>query len=116
MPVAMSEQRFAELVEDALDLLPEQFASAMNNVVVLIEERNPDDDSILGLYEGIALPDRDSNYVGQLPDRILIYRDALLQACASEQDVVDEVATTVVHEIAHHFGIDDERLHQLGWA
>ena len=71
---------------------------------------------ILGLYRGIALTERDSWYAGSLPDTITIYREALLDFCDSEADVVDEVAITVIHEIAHHFGIDDERLHELGWG
>ncbi len=116
MPVEMTRARFEELVADALDLVPEQFAAAMNNVVVLVEDRDPEDPSLLGLYEGVALTDRDSTYGGELPDRITVYRAALLDACETEQGVIDEVAVTVVHEIAHHFGIDDEKLHALGWG
>ena len=116
MPVEMTRTRFEELVGDALDLLPAEFAAAMNNVVVLVEDANAEDPSLLGLYEGIALTERDSTYSGVLPDRITIYRDPLLYMCADEDEVVDEVAVTVVHEIAHHFGIDDEKLHDLGWA
>ncbi|MBB5154173.1 putative Zn-dependent protease with MMP-like domain [Saccharopolyspora phatthalungensis] len=112
----MSRARFEELVADALDLLPAEFAAAMNNVVVLVEDTNPEDPSLLGLYEGIALTERDSTYSGVLPDRITIYREPLLDMCADEAEVVDEVAVTVVHEIAHHFGIDDEKLHALGWG
>ncbi|PKW13594.1 metallopeptidase family protein [Saccharopolyspora spinosa] len=116
MPVEMTRARFEELVADALDLLPTEFAAAMNNVVVLVEDTNPEDPSLLGLYEGIALTERDSTYSGVLPDRITIYREPLLGMCADEEEVVDEVAVTVVHEIAHHFGIDDEKLHALGWG
>jgi predicted Zn-dependent protease with MMP-like domain len=112
----MSRQRFDELVSDALDLIPEQLASAIDNVVVLVEGRNPDEPDLLGLYQGVALTERDSWYAGSLPDTITIYRDALLEGCADESEVVDEVAVTVIHEIAHHFGIDDERLHELGWG
>lgn len=116
MPVEMTQARFEELVADALDLLPSQFAAAMNNVVVLIEDRDPSDPSLLGLYDGVALTERDSDYAGVLPDRITLYREALLDMCGSEQEVVEEVAVTVLHEIAHHFGIDDETLHSLGWG
>lgn len=116
MPVEMSQQRFEELVTDALDLLPEQFAKAMNNVVVLVEEHDPQDPTLLGVYVGVALTERDSDYGGVLPDRITIYRRPLLDMCADEDEVVNEVAITVVHEIAHHFGIDDQRLHELGWG
>jgi predicted Zn-dependent protease with MMP-like domain len=116
MPVEMSRQRFEELVSDALDLIPAEFAKAMNNVVVLVEEYNPESPSILGLYHGIALTERTSNYGGVLPDRISIYRQPILSICDTDEDVIEEVAITVVHEIAHHFGIDDHRLHELGWG
>lgn len=112
----MSAQRFDELVSDALDLIPPELAAAIDNVVVLVENRHPEEPELLGLYEGIALTERDTTYAGALPDTITIYRDALLDICDSDGDVVEEVAITVIHEIAHHFGIDDDRLHQLGWA
>ncbi len=112
----MSAERFEELVSDALDQIPPELAAGLDNVVVLVEDRHPDEPDLLGLYEGIALTERDSHYAGALPDAIFIYRDALLDMCGSEAEVVDEVKITVVHEIAHHFGIDDERLHELGWA
>jgi predicted Zn-dependent protease with MMP-like domain len=114
--VRMRPQRFDELVSDALDRIPAELAAATDNVVVLVEDRNPDEPDLLGLYHGVALTERDSSYAGSLPDTITIYRDALLDVCESEDEVVEEVAITVIHEIAHHFGIDDKRLHQLGWA
>ena len=116
MAVRMDPQRFDELVSDALDLVPPKLATAMDNVVVLVDDRHPDDDELLGLYEGVALTERDSHYAGSLPDTITIYRDALLEVCDGDEEVVDEVTITVMHEIAHHFGIDDDRLHELGWA
>ncbi|MCB0916927.1 metallopeptidase family protein [Mycolicibacterium poriferae] len=116
MAVRMSPQRFEELVGDALDLIPQQLAAAIDNVVILVADRNAEEPELLGLYEGVALTERDSFYAGALPDTISIYREALLDVCDSEQQVVDEVAVTVIHEVAHHFGIDDERLHELGWA
>ena len=85
-------------------------------MVILVADRNAEEPDLLGLYEGVALTERDSFYAGALPDTISIYREALLDVCDSEQQVVDEVAVTVIHEVAHHFGIDDERLHELGWA
>jgi predicted Zn-dependent protease with MMP-like domain len=114
--VRMDPQRFDELVSDALDLIPPELAAAMDNVVVLVEARHPREPELLGLYEGVALTERDSDYSGSLPDAITIYREALLDACASDDEVVEEVATTVIHEIAHHFGIGDSRLDELGWA
>ncbi|NKY49938.1 metallopeptidase family protein [Nocardia vermiculata] len=117
MPVTMSESRFEELVGDALDSIPAELTRAIENVVVLIEPRDRDDPHLLGLYHGIALTDRmDSQYGGALPDTVTIYREAILEMCSDEQEVVDEVAITVVHEIAHYFGIDEQRLHQLGWG
>jgi predicted Zn-dependent protease with MMP-like domain len=110
----MDPRRFDELVSDALDLIPPELAAAMDNVVVLVEDRHPEDAELLGLYEGVALTERDSDYAGALPDAITIYRQALLDV--SDDDVVEEVAITVIHEIAHHFGIDDHRLEELGWA
>ncbi|NVN51382.1 hypothetical protein HLY00_1125 [Mycolicibacterium hippocampi] len=112
----MTPQRFDELVGDALDLIPSELARAIDNVVILVAPRNDEEPDLLGLYEGIALTERDSSYGGSLPDTITIYRDALLDVCGSPEEVVEEVAVTVIHEIAHHFGIDDDRLHELGWA
>jgi predicted Zn-dependent protease with MMP-like domain len=114
--VEMSRRRFDELVAEALDTIPPELTRAMDNVVVLVDDRNDDEPSLLGLYEGVALTERTSDYGGVLPDRITIYRDAILDVCEDEDDVVDEVAVTVVHEVAHHFGIDEETLHRLGWG
>ena len=116
MPVEMSRARFEELVSDALDQVPPKFAAAMDNVVVLVEECNEEAPDILGLYHGIALTERTSHYSGALPDRISIYREPILDICDTEDDVVEEVLITVMHELGHHFGIDDERLHELGWG
>lgn len=116
MPVQMGPERFEGLVSEALDLIPPDLAAAMNNVVVLVADRHPQDPELLGLYEGIALTERDSSYAGALPDTVTIFRESLLEICETEQDVVEEVAITVIHEMAHHFGIDDERLHELGWG
>nr|WP_312858520.1 metallopeptidase family protein [Pseudonocardia pini] len=112
----MDRERFEELVSDALDEVPPRLTAAMDNVVVLVEDRHPEDPELLGLYEGVALTERTSDYGGVLPDRITIFREAILAICETEEDVVHEVAVTVVHEIAHHFGIDEETLHELGWG
>jgi predicted Zn-dependent protease with MMP-like domain len=116
MPVAMPEKRFEELVSDALDLIPPELARAIDNVVVLIEPRDPDDPHLLGLYHGVALTERDTQYGGSLPDTVTVYREAILDICSTADEVVEEVAITVIHEIAHYFGIDDDRLHELGWG
>ncbi|MFD6859368.1 metallopeptidase family protein [Rhodococcus sp. NPDC060086] len=112
----MSDERFEGLVSDALDEIPAALTRAIDNVVVLVEPRHEDEPDLLGLYQGIALTERDSHYAGSLPDTITIYRDAILDICHTDDDVVHEVAVTVVHEIAHYFGIEEERLHQLGWG
>ncbi|SCL39018.1 Predicted Zn-dependent protease, minimal metalloprotease (MMP)-like domain [Micromonospora pallida] len=113
----MSRERFEELVGEALDEVPEELLALMSNVVILVEDDSPPGEpELLGLYEGHALTERGWDYSGVLPDRILIYRRPILRICDSDEDVVDEVAVTVVHEIAHHFGIDDDRLHELGWG
>ncbi len=112
----MTPERFDELVSDALDLIPAELAAAIDNVVVLVADRDPEEPDVLGLYQGIALTERDSTYGGALPDTITIFRGSLLDICETEDEVVEQVAITVIHEIAHHFGIDDERLHELGWG
>lgn len=116
MPVEMERERFEELVGEALDEVPEELLALMSNVVILVEDDPPPGEDLLGLYEGHALTDRGWDYAGVLPDRILIYRNPILRICDTDEDVIDEVAVTVVHEIAHHFGIDDARLHELGWG
>jgi predicted Zn-dependent protease with MMP-like domain len=117
MPVEMSTERFEELVGDALDEVPQELLDLMDNVVILVVDDPPEDEpNLLGLYEGHSLTHRGWDYSGVLPDRILIYRNPILGICATEDDVIEEVAITVVHEIAHHFGIDDARLHALGWG
>ena len=107
---------FEGLVADALDKVPPELMTLVDNVVFLVEDRNPEEPSLLGLYEGYALTERGWHYGGDLPDRIMIYREAICDICSSEDEVVDEVTITVVHEIAHHFGIEEERLHELGWG
>ncbi|MGY1719927.1 metallopeptidase family protein [Blastococcus sp. SYSU DS0552] len=107
---------FEELVADALDQVPPELMGLLDNVVVLVEDRNPDEPELLGLYEGYALTERGWDYGGSLPDRIMIYREAICDICETEEEVVEEVTVTVVHEIAHHFGIEEDRLHELGWG
>ncbi|MGH9136965.1 MAG: metallopeptidase family protein [Acidimicrobiales bacterium] len=115
--MAVTPERFEELVEDALDGIPEELAALMDNVAVFIEARSRQR-GLLGRYEGVPLTSRGNSYGigGGVPDRITIFRDPILAMCRSEDDVVRQVTITVVHEIAHHFGIGDRRLHELGWA
>jgi predicted Zn-dependent protease with MMP-like domain len=117
MPVEMSPERFEELVSEALDQVPGELMQFLSNVVILVEDDSPPGEpDLLGLYEGHALTERGWDYSLVLPDRITIYRNPTLRVCDTEDDVVEEVTVTVVHEIAHHFGISDDRLHDLGWA
>lgn len=109
-------ERFEELVSDALDAIPAELARKMENVAVVVADRALDP-HLLGLYEGIPLTERADYGVGAvMPDRITIFREPILQRCDSEAEVVEQVRVTVIHEVAHHFGIDDERLTELGWA
>ncbi|GAB5078663.1 metallopeptidase family protein [Arthrobacter sp. AD-310] len=119
----MSADEFEAAVTDALDSIPEKLARAMDNVAVFIEDDyvpGPGEDPdtvLLGVYEGIPLTERGSWWdAGSLPDRITIFREPILEICSSREDVIHEVAVTVVHEVAHHFGISDDRLHELGWG
>lgn len=109
--------QFDDLVTEALDLIPAELARLMSNCVVLVaDDVEPGSPSLLGLYEGTPLTERGGWYTGVLPDRITIYRLPILRMCQDTHEVVDEVRITVVHEVAHHFGIDDDRLHDLGWS
>ena len=112
----MSEEEFEDAVAEALDTLPPELARHIDNVVVLVEDEHPDEPDLLGLYEGIPLTERGTTYGGVLPDRITIYRLPTVERWDARAEVVDDVRITVVHEIAHHFGIDDERLHELGYG
>jgi predicted Zn-dependent protease with MMP-like domain len=106
--------RFEEMVVKALDGLPEELGRLMRNVAVTVEH-DAGPPGLLGLYQGIPLTSRTSQYAGVLPDRITIYRRAICAVCDSEEEVAVQVRRTVIHEIAHHFGIDDARLREFGW-
>lgn len=108
--------RFEELVAEALDRIPDELGAHMENVAVVVEEAAEDRD-LFGLYEGVPLTSRGpESYAWVMPDRITIYRRTICSVCSSEGEVVAQVRKTVVHEVAHHFGIDDRRLEELGWA
>lgn len=112
----ISVDAFEVEVSKALDLLPPDLAVLMDNVVVIVEDENTDEPDIVGLYEGVPLTEREGYGWLDLPDRVSVYRLALCAHCAAPEELVDEIMITVVHEVAHHFGIDDERLEELGWG
>jgi predicted Zn-dependent protease with MMP-like domain len=113
----LSREDFEALVTDALDDIPAELLSHIDNCVVLVEEYPPPGErTLLGLYDGIPLTERGTSYGAVLPDRILIFRQPILAICDTVEEVVRQVRITVVHEIAHHFGIDDDRLHELGYG
>jgi predicted Zn-dependent protease with MMP-like domain len=115
--IEMPRDRFDGLVASALDEVPGELSALIDNCVVLVEDEPPDHDpDLLGVYVGTPLTERDLGYTMALPDRITIFRHPILAICSTEEQVVAEVRITVVHEIAHHFGIDDDRLHDLGYA
>lgn len=107
---------FEALVVEELDALPDEMTEGLENVVFVVEDRNASDPTMLGLYEGFALTDRGQYGFGELPDRIILYREALLDFCADLDTLRDEIHITLVHEIAHYYGIDEKRLHELGWG
>lgn len=125
MPIRVSRQAFARLVEEALASIPEPLRARMDNVGIIIEEWptreqleesgvDPDD-QLFGLYEGIPLIERGILADPLMPDRISIFRGPLAEACDSEEEIREEVRRTVIHEVAHHFGIDEDALADLGY-
>jgi predicted Zn-dependent protease with MMP-like domain len=117
MALKVSPERFEELVDEALDSIPQQLFDLVENCALIIEEEpDPELGDVLGYYDGTPLSERTSQYAGVLPDRILIFRGPLLRLVSSEPELVDEVRITVWHEIAHFFGMDDDELDDLGYA
>lgn len=121
MPFAMSDEDFDTAVGDALDSIPPRLASKIDNVAVFVEDRyqpqrwEDPTANLLGLYEGIPLTER-GNEPWAMPDHITLYKEAICEICTSRDEVVEQVRITVVHEVAHFFGIDDATLHRLGWG
>ena len=117
MPLSLDEAAFEALVVDELDLLPDEMVDGLDNIVFVTEAR-PEDGSLdlLGLYDGTALTERDRYGFGELPDRIVLYREPLLAIAEDLEHLKDQIHITLVHEIAHYYGIDDAQLHELGWA
>lgn len=123
MDLEMSDDAFEALVQQAIDAIPESIFAMMDNVIFFIEDEyspepgEPENPEILGIYDGISLTERDLDWAaGALPDRITIFKNPTLRICKTTDDVVREVGITVMHEVAHHFGIDDAKLHELGWG
>lgn len=117
MAIEMGADEFEGYVNEALDSIPAELIDLLDNcIIVIADDAPPEDPELLGLYEGIPLTERGVSYGGVLPDTISIFRNPTLAICDTVEDVIDEVHITVVHEIAHFFGIDDDRLHELGYA
>jgi predicted Zn-dependent protease with MMP-like domain len=115
--VDLDDDDFDDLVAEALDRIPPPLAALMDNVVVLVEdEPPPEEEGVLGLYVGTPLTERDSTYTFQPPDQVFVYRGPLLRMCTDAEELAEEIEITVVHEVAHHFGIDDDQLHEMGWG
>ncbi|GLK17513.1 MULTISPECIES: metallopeptidase family protein [Herbiconiux] len=113
----MTADDFEALVGDELDQLPDDMLDGLDNVVFVVDDR-PEDGSLdlLGLYDGVAVTERGQYGFGEMPDRITLYREPLLAICDDVEELRDQVHVTLVHEIAHYYGIDDEKLHELGWG
>jgi predicted Zn-dependent protease with MMP-like domain len=112
--VDVGREEFEDMISRALDGLPPDLGKVMRNVAITVEHE-PGPPGLLGLYRGVPLTSRTTNYAGALPDRITIYQQAICAICRNEAEVVEQVRRTVVHEIGHHFGIGDDRLRELGW-
>ncbi|AXH36457.1 hypothetical protein DVJ78_14460 [Humibacter sp. BT305] len=115
--IDLSAEEFEQLVADELDELPDDMLDGLDNVVFVVEDR-PEDGSLdlLGLYDGVAVTERGQYGFGEMPDRITLFREPLLSICDSVDELRDQVHVTLVHEIAHFYGIDDAKLHELGWG
>ena len=115
--VEISPRAFEDLVATALDGMPPTIAKMFDNVAVAVEDQHPDDPHLLGLYEGVPLTERDGGYgLMAMPDQITVFRRPICRMCRTGAEVVEQVRITVVHELGHHVGIDDDRLHELGWG
>lgn len=114
--IEVNDERFDEMVDDALDKIPDEFARHMGNLVILVRDFNEENPSILGLYEGVALTARTFDHTGFLPDTISIYKGALERFCTTEEELAREVEVTVFHEVGHYFGMEEDDLHRLGWG
>ncbi|QPK83153.1 metallopeptidase family protein [Corynebacterium qintianiae] len=112
----VTQGEFETLINDALDEIPESFARAMTNLVVLARDFNANDPTMLGLFEGVPLTEQHSNHTGYLPDAIFVYKEAHEAICGSVEELREQVKITVFHEVGHYFGIEEHELHELGWG
>lgn len=113
----LPEERFDDLVDEALSHLPPFFLDNLDNVVIVVEDEPDDGSDVLGWYEGTALTERDTSYgLGSLPDRVVLFRGPLTRMCQDEEELLEEIEITLVHELGHYHGIDEARLHELGWG
>lgn len=113
----LSEERFDALVDEALGNLPPELLEGLDNVVIVSQDEPEDGSDTLGWYEGTALTERDTSYgMGQLPDRVVLFRGPLTRMCRDEEELLDELEITLLHELGHYHGIDEETLHSLGWG
>ncbi len=116
-PSPLSDSEFDDAVADALEIIPKNLLSLLDNVVFLVVDEPPaDEPELLGVYDGTPLTERDDSWGGDLPDRITLFRGPLSRMCASREELVEEIGVTVLHEVAHYFGLDEERVHALGWG
>ena len=112
----VSDEAFEGMIDDALDTIPDDFAQHMRNMVILARDHDPDNPTLLGLFEGVPLTEQHSNHSGYLPDAVFIYKNALEAICEDEDQLRHEVKVTVLHEVGHYFGLDEHELHALGWG
>lgn len=112
----MSHEEFESMVADGLDSLHHDMLAQLDNVIFLVEDRPDDGSDILGVYEGFSLAERDVYGYGEEPDRIILFRENLLEHCGDRDELVHEIRVTLVHEIAHFYGISEARIHELGWG
>ena len=112
----VSQQEFEDMINDALDTIPEEFARHMTNMVVLARDFNEDEPTLLGLFEGVPLTEQYATHTGFLPDAVFVYKDALEAICKDVEELRHEVKVTVLHEVGHYFGLEEHELHELGWG
>ena len=105
--------RFERIVQDAIDLIPEELSAVLDNVAIIIEDSAPNAPDLLGVFDGVPITERNDS---EAPSVITVFRHPLCACVTDEQELIDEVAITVIHELAHAAGIDDDRLDELGWA